>query len=333
MVLLFGMSSCLSQQELEHGDYNFIVDAKQKSSVVIDIEIEAENGSDILVDLEVEAERGVDVKVTMKVDPDSNVAVIGGGQVPRKLTVMTYNIKACQGLTGDGSIDRIANIINSVKPDIVFLQEVDVDVVRSGSVNQVEQLSKLTGLYGAFAPSILLGRGFYGTALLSRFKINDATRLALPRTPEFETRAALVCQLEVTPDFTIDVISVHLSYEEDALRDRQAAVLLKELALSDADMVIAAGDFNASPDTKTVSLFEGFFNAKVLSPDILTCPTHNPIFRIDYIFSKSNIDSQVGNSSGETNMQPNNIIRIDEDPSASDHYPLVSQVIILQDRE
>ena len=86
-------------------------------------------------------------------------------------------------------LDNIADYINSVEPDILLLQEVDVESKRSGYVDQVQWLLDNTYFnYGAYAsmwqaqfiPSDGLGRVDAGNAILSLWEITEAERIQLP---------------------------------------------------------------------------------------------------------------------------------------------------------
>src|SRR5690349_9616478 len=64
---------------------------------------------------------------------------------PRTLRVMTYNIHITQGMDKKFDAARIADVIKRADVDVVALQEVDVGVNRSGKVDQVAELARLTG--------------------------------------------------------------------------------------------------------------------------------------------------------------------------------------------
>lgn len=122
-----------------------------------------------------------------------------------EIVVMTWNIRfgaARIPWFGDGCGDRVilsddevaeglqgvANKIDSVQPDILLMQEVDVLSKRSGYEDEVQWLLDHTYLnYGAYAsvwqsqfiPSDGLGRMDMGNAVLSRWPIVDAERIPL----------------------------------------------------------------------------------------------------------------------------------------------------------
>lgn len=118
------------------------------------------------------------------------------------ITVMTWNIRfgaarlpwfgdACgeRVILSDDEVyfnlSAIADYLNTFDPDIILLQEIDVESKRTGYVDQVQWLLDHTGLnYGAYAsawqsqfiPSDGLGRLDMGNAILSKWEITDAVR-------------------------------------------------------------------------------------------------------------------------------------------------------------
>lgn len=81
------------------------------------------------------------------------------------LRIMTFNIKHAE----IGGLDGIADVIKAEKPDLVGLQEVDVDAVRSAKVDQPHRLGQLTGMTSLFRTAFdFTDGGSYGIALLSQ---------------------------------------------------------------------------------------------------------------------------------------------------------------------
>ena len=61
-------------------------------------------------------------------------------ETPQRLRVLCYNIHYGPGMDGLSEIQRLADVIKAAKPDLVVLQEVDVGVLRSGRVHQLQKL-------------------------------------------------------------------------------------------------------------------------------------------------------------------------------------------------
>ena len=66
------------------------------------------------------------------------------------LKLLTYNIKHGRGMDGEVNLIRIAKVIRSLSPDLVALQEVDLNCTRSGSVDLHAELGAMLGMEGRF---------------------------------------------------------------------------------------------------------------------------------------------------------------------------------------
>ena len=94
-------------------------------------------------------------------------AVPARGRV--RLSVMSYNIHVGIGMDKKLDLARIAEVIKRERVDIVGLQEVDRGVERTGRVDEIRELARLTGMDYAFAHNLDYQGGQYGVAVLSRF--------------------------------------------------------------------------------------------------------------------------------------------------------------------
>ncbi|MCA1631705.1 MAG: metal-dependent hydrolase, partial [Acidobacteria bacterium] len=72
----------------------------------------------------------------------SPVAARGGARTVR---VMSYNVHVGVGMDRKLDLPRVAEVIRRERPDLVGLQEVDRGVERTGRVDQIEELARLTG--------------------------------------------------------------------------------------------------------------------------------------------------------------------------------------------
>ena len=55
--------------------------------------------------------------------------------------ILTYNVHRCLGIDGRLSPARIAEVIGSCEPDVVALQEVDVNRLRTGGIDQGQAIA------------------------------------------------------------------------------------------------------------------------------------------------------------------------------------------------
>jgi endonuclease/exonuclease/phosphatase family metal-dependent hydrolase len=182
-----------------------------------------------------------------------------------RVRVLTYNIHHGEGTDGRFDLDRVAELIRNAQPDLIALQEVDRGTVRSGGVDQLAQLERLTGLHGAFGKTMDFQDGSYGVAVLSRARIEDVESHPLPGAPDREPRTALSVTVHVAEGLPVRFISTHLDQGRDIeSRSSQARFLAAQLA-DDDQPAILAGDFNSTADNEVMQLlgpaWTGMFNA------------------------------------------------------------------------
>ncbi|CAG4992811.1 hypothetical protein DYBT9275_01044 [Dyadobacter sp. CECT 9275] len=236
------------------------------------------------------------------------------------LKVMTYNIHHCNPPGHDTKIDveAIARVINSEKPDLVALQEVDVNTERSGKgKNQAKQLAEATGMHYYFSKAIDHGGGDYGVAILSRFPILDSVRYALPvhadMPEELRTVAAVTVLL---PDHRkLLFASTHLGLKEPN-RLLQAERIVSAFEKNDLPMIIG-GDFNAVPESSVMKYLNQHFSRTCALDCKPTIPVELPDKAIDFILYKDKKHFRVKST------------RVIEEKYASDHLPVTSELEVL----
>lgn len=208
---------------------------------------------------------------------------VEAGTAGSTLTVATYNVKFgggridfffdCHGsrvLMSEAEVltnlGRLAEIIVRMDPDVLFIQEVDVLSKRSAYVDQVQWLLDHTRLNYAvyasqwkadFVPSDGLGPVDSGNAILSKFPLKDARRLALPlRTDQssieryfYLQRNLLVADLDVASP--VRLVGTHAAaYSKDGTKRTQIERFQDQLDRAPG-LVIGAGDLNALPPGAT----------------------------------------------------------------------------------
>ena len=152
------------------------------------------------------------------------------------MVIANLNIKH-----GSEGLDKVAGAIREVSPDIIGLEEVDVNCSRSGCVDEPAELSRLTGLpYHAFSKAISLGDGEYGTAILSRYPIvsYETVKLDSGRN-EGRSVGHAVVNIE---GLLFDVFVTHLSYEDRDVRKGQMKTIAAMLA--QCERYVLTGDLN-----------------------------------------------------------------------------------------
>ena len=251
------------------------------------------------------------------------VSVIGlsSAAAQEKLTtlrILTFNIYHGEGTDGKIDLPRQAKVIQDSKADLVCLQEVDDRTERTGRVDQTAELAKLTGFHGAFVHQLDFEGGRYGQALLSRYPISEAECHWLPGTPDRERRMAGAVRLKVH-EHTITLVTTHLHHNNEPFRIDQAKTLdriFRSEKYSDS-IVIIAGDLNATPDSEPLRLLkEHWVSASNASEPFLTFPAQKPERQLDYIFISATNGVKVSN------------VRVIEEPLASDHRPLLAELLL-----
>lgn len=206
---------------------------------------------------------------------------------PITLRVFSYNIHHAEGVDGKLDVHRIADVIQSVKPDLVALQEVDQNVKRTDSVDQPAKLARLTGMHVAFGANIELQGGHYGNMILSRFPIETQTNNLLPNIDGGEQRGVLDVTIRV-PDVKdpIRFLATHFDHRRpDRQRVASARMIAKMVEYSPLQPTLLAGDLNDVRGSDTLSELDSMW--KIPHDDLMpTVPVTKPIRQIDFVLCR-----------------------------------------------
>ena len=148
----------------------------------------------------------------------------------RTLRVLCYNIHYGQGNDGEYNLQRLADVINAAKPDLVALQEVDVGVKRSGRLHEVRILGELTNLKSHFGPMQHYEGGLFGNAVLTNLPVENVLIQPLPyteATPELTTypRGAISVIVKLPNGEQLNFISTHFQHNLEADRVAEAKAI------------------------------------------------------------------------------------------------------------
>lgn len=201
------------------------------------------------------------------------------------LMVMTWNIKFgggdidfffdCYGdrvlMTEEEvltNLDSLVEKIRQVDPDIILLQEVDVEAKRVAYVDQMQYLLDNTDLnYGVyvsewdtqFIASDGIGRmDGEGNGILSRWPFIEAKRISLPlRTDQdaltqyfYIRRGLLTARVELPGYDNFHVLTIHAAaFSQDGTKKDHIDIFNEELDKIDATggLFVAGGDLNTIP--------------------------------------------------------------------------------------
>lgn len=232
------------------------------------------------------------------------------------IRVMSYNIHHCDppSVSGDiPEIDTTIAVIAKQNPDIVALQEVDMNTNRSGNVHQAKVIGERLGMYYYFGAAKNIPGGKYGVAILSKFPISEATTIALPM-PDTSGEARVLAIVKITlPDGT--AIRFGCTHFDLVTENKKAEVAkVVEIAAAETMPFIIAGDLNswensgviATLDTKLTRTCHG-------CPP--TSPAKNPQNTIDYIAYRHPQD--------KFSVVSHKAVK---ETYASDHRPIVAEI-------
>ena len=233
--------------------------------------------------------------------------------LPADLVVMTYNIHRAQGTDGIIDLERIAQVILSVEPDLVALQEVDRFVERTDRVDQAERLASLTGMHMRFGFAIPYQGGEFGNVILSRHPIDTLRLHPLPGEPGEDRILMDADILYHSGTGTVDTLTFLATHLDTFAEPRQASIPLM-LSVIDAlqgRFTILAGDLNARFQSEEIDLLLSRLQNPTPGEEVPTFPASNPERQIDYVFFNDSPLWVVKET------------RVLQAPIASDHAPLV----------
>ena len=232
-----------------------------------------------------------------------------------KFKIMAYNIHHANPPSKPNTIDigAIVKTIESQDPDIVALQEIDVNTSRSGEENQAEMIAEKLGMNVFFGKAIDYDGGEYGVAVLSKYPISEQRVHSLPSAQETNSEPRVLATVKIAlPNGTyLRFGSTHLDAQRgDTNRLLQMEEIINIASEENLPMIVA-GDFNAPPYTEIINILDKHFTRTCTNCEP-TIPVNNPIKAIDFIAFK-----------------PKEIFSIDshkviKETYASDHLPIVT---------
>ena len=211
--------------------------------------------------------------------------------------------------------DKVTDFLRRSRADIIGLQE--VTQTPEGKNNIGEPLAKKLGYSYVYATGMDLRKYgkplVMGNAVLSKYPIVGHKTHFLAKT---DSRVAVQADIQVS-NTQLHVLSTHLIHthqQPSIIQEEQAKDLISVMPKNQA---IVMGDFNATPDSKTIQLL----NSSLRNADNdLTQPTWSTVpaecevwlpkgldIRLDYIFTTHDI-------------QPKKFTV--EDSDGSDHLPI-----------
>ncbi len=200
------------------------------------------------------------------------------------LRIMTFNIYHGATMKGDYDLDHIAGVINTYKPDLVALQEVDRNTNRCGNLDLAQELEQRTDMYYLFGKAMNFDDGQYGVAVLSQTPIHNHQNHPLPHQKGNEPRTALMITTIISPGDTISFVCTHLDYKPDDSERIEQVRDINQILLPARYPIILAGDLNDTPGSRPISILEQQWESTYDNNNPKpTFPSHQPARKIDYI--------------------------------------------------
>lgn len=224
------------------------------------------------------------------------------------MRIMSYNIQGHAAARRPDHLPKLAEVIASVQPDIVGLQEVHCGT-RAGPLHQAEVLAHLTGMTHWFGRSCGMDGGHYGNAVLTRGDIRSTHLYALPGSGE--PRSLLQTDIALNGhDVTFFV--THLAAWGRLLRvsRMQQIAELGDITARGSLPHVLVGDFNVPPGAEEIRTLLTHGHLHVIG-DFREATFPMTRQRLDYVFA----DPRWETVSTE-------VVR----RGPSDHWPIVAEL-------
>jgi endonuclease/exonuclease/phosphatase family metal-dependent hydrolase len=194
---------------------------------------------------------------------------------PTELRVLTYNIQ--QGYSEDGikNYQGQLDLIRSLSPDIIGLQESDTNRIAGGNADIVRYFADQLDMYSYYGPSPVTGT--FGIALLSKFPIEEVKTFYMYSVSE---QTATIEARIVSDEIEYLIYVTHLGNSGPIIQQEQFLEFLEG-----NKNIIAMGDFNFRPDTDQYQLtIDVLDDAYIKSQMRKDADQFDPSNRIDHIF-------------------------------------------------
>lgn len=231
------------------------------------------------------------------------------------LSVMAYNVHHCNPPSAPEKIDveAVVEAIRQQKPDLVALQEIDVNTGRSGNIDEARMIAEQLDMHYYFGKAIDHDGGEYGVAILSRFPISEEQTHALPTQEgtDGEPRVLATVKVNLPNGQSLRFGSTHLDAQREDVNRLLQIKAIGEIASTESLPMVIAGDFNAPPTSGVINILDQHFqrSCEGCAP---TIPVTNPTKAIDFIAFRPDAGFEVVSH------------QVIDETYASDHRPVFS---------
>lgn len=239
------------------------------------------------------------------------------------LRFVSYNIHSCRSARLEPSLNDVVNVLGDAQPDVVALQEVDVDCPRTDQIHQAEEIGRRLEMTPHFFSLVDWTQfqsrhekqGRYGLAFLSRkdLRLIDSREFHLPLlSPLSEPRGVFQIQAEWQGK-SISILNTHLSvHRRENLLQMQALCELIQQTGTEHEASILLGDFNATGQSRAIRRLRTLLSECIpTGKPRATFPSRFPLLQLDRIFT-----------GGALEPQPSQVLASPGARQASDHFPV-----------
>lgn len=207
----------------------------------------------------------------------------------RTYRLLSWNVHHCVGIDRRHSVERIADSIREHEPDIVALQELEVNHRRSQRIHQPSRLAELLDMDYHYHPVRIRGGAGFGNAVFTRHAMREVRMATLPTFRFLQKRGAVWMSVQLD-GHSVQVINTHFGLLRQE-RMMQARALCGDGWLDHPECRdyprIVCGDFNATPKSRVYELLDSTLSDAMKlagDPGVRTWPSMLPVVRYDHVF-------------------------------------------------
>jgi endonuclease/exonuclease/phosphatase family metal-dependent hydrolase len=193
------------------------------------------------------------------------------------------------GIDNRHSVERVADAIREHEPDIVALQELEVNHKRSQRIHQPGRMAELLKMDYHYHPVRIRGEAGFGNAVFTRHTMKEVRTAELPTIRFLQKRGAVWMSVELD-GHSVQIINTHFGLLRRE-RMMQARALCGDGWLDHPECRdnprIVCGDFNATPRSRVYKMLDTHLSdAMKLAGDsrVRTWPSVLPLVRYDHVF-------------------------------------------------
>jgi len=213
-----------------------------------------------------------------------SVAEVGPRDDDGTLRVVLANVHYGFDLQGRQRALEVGELLATLEPDLVALNEVDRGWLISGAPDLLATYAAATGMQAVFGPA---SDEMWGNALLTRLPVLEVQRTRLPRGRDPLIRTALTVVVELPDGSPLGVVVTHLSdvdrQGDTRLPQAQAVAAIVARLRERGIPALVAGDLNARPGDPELGVLEDLDLVRALPEGLPTFPDAAPRVQIDHV--------------------------------------------------